>query len=95
MPTVILATRDAVYHKVLANISEIKARNGKVIAVATEGDTAVADQVDHVIYVPETKPLFAPFVTSVPLQLFAYHIAKIRGCDIDKPRNLAKSVTVE
>jgi len=95
MPVVILATRDAVYDKVLSNIAEVKARNARVIAVATEGDTALAEMVDRVIYVPETKPLFAPFVTAIPLQLLAYYTAVLRGCDIDKPRNLAKSVTVE
>ncbi len=95
MPVVVVATQDAIYDKVLSNIAEIKARNGQVIAVATEGDETLASRVDRVIYVPETHPLLAPFVTVIPLQLLAYYTAVLRGCDVDKPRNLAKSVTVE
>ncbi|OPZ19828.1 MAG: Glutamine--fructose-6-phosphate aminotransferase (isomerizing) [candidate division BRC1 bacterium ADurb.BinA364] len=95
MPVVVIATRDATYEKILANIAEIKARKGRIIAVATEGDNRMAEEVDRVIYVPQTRPLFAPFVATVPLQLLAYYTALLRGCDVDKPRNLAKSVTVE
>lgn len=95
MPVVVIATHDAIYDKVLSNIAEIKARNAQVIAVATEGDDALAGKVDRVIYVPETHALLSPFVTVIPLQILAYYTAVLRGCDVDKPRNLAKSVTVE
>jgi glucosamine--fructose-6-phosphate aminotransferase (isomerizing) len=74
---------------------EVKARGAEVIAVATEGDGEIASLADHVLFVPQTHELLAPIVVTVPLQLFAYHIAKLRGCDVDQPRNLAKSVTVE
>ena len=79
----------------LSNIEEVRARNGRVIAIATEGDNRIADRADHVIYIPPINPLLSPLLTVVPLQLLAYHIAAAKGCDIDKPRNLAKSVTVE
>jgi glucosamine--fructose-6-phosphate aminotransferase (isomerizing) len=92
---VAVATECHVYPKVLSNIQEVKARGADVIAVATEGDTEVARIADHVLYVPRTHELLSPVVVTVPLQLFAYHIAKLRGCDVDQPRNLAKSVTVE
>jgi glucosamine--fructose-6-phosphate aminotransferase (isomerizing) len=95
VPVVAVATECHVYPKVLSNIQEVKARGASVIAVATEGDEQIADLADHVLYVPRTPELLAPVVVSVPLQLLAYHIAKIRGCDVDQPRNLAKSVTVE
>ena len=95
MPVVTIATEDSVYEKVISNIQEIKARKGRVIAIATEGDTEIAAHADHVIYVPQVNPLFSPIINDVPLQLLAYHIAVLRGCDVDKPRNLAKSVTVE
>jgi len=84
-----------VYDKVLSNIEEVRARNGKVIAIATEGDTEIAEKANHVIYIPETFRLFSPLLSVIPLQLLAYHIAVLRGCHIDQPRNLAKSVTVE
>jgi glucosamine--fructose-6-phosphate aminotransferase (isomerizing) len=74
---------------------EVKARGGKVIAFATEGDQDIAGRVDHVFYLPEFDHLLTPVLLAIPLQLFAYHIAVIRGCDVDQPRNLAKSVTVE
>jgi glucosamine--fructose-6-phosphate aminotransferase (isomerizing) len=94
-PTVFLVPRDSMYEKTMANLAMIRARKGPVIAVATEGDTETAKVADDVIYVPKTiEPLY-PILTSVPLQLFAYHIAVARGCDVDKPRNLAKSVTVQ
>ncbi len=95
MPSVVLITKNSVYDKVLSNIMEVKARGGKVIALATEGDQDIAGRVDHVFYMPEFDPLLMPVLLAVPLQLFAYHIAVIRGCDVDQPRNLAKSVTVE
>ena len=95
MPVVCVATRDSVYDKVISNIEEVQARGGEVIAIATEGDTAIAERVSRVFYVPEVPPALTPLLTVVPLQLLAYHIAVMRGCDVDKPRNLAKSVTVE
>jgi glucosamine--fructose-6-phosphate aminotransferase (isomerizing) len=79
----------------ISNIKEVEARGGRIIAIATEGDDHLRDVAEDVIYVPETPEELSPIVNVVPLQLFAYHIARIRGCDIDKPRNLAKSVTVE
>jgi len=95
MPVVFLAPQDGVYHKVLSNIEEVKARDGQVIAVVNNGDTELLDKVDHVIRVPETHPALLPILTVIPLQLLAYHVAVLRGCDVDQPRNLAKSVTVE
>ncbi len=95
VPVVAVATECHVYPKVLSNIQEVKARGASVIAVATEGDEGIAGLADHVLYVPRTPELLSPVVVSVPLQLLAYHIAKIRGCDVDQPRNLANSVTVE
>ena len=95
MPVVALALRDRLYPKMLGNIEEVKARDGKVIAIATEGDEDIAARADHVIHVPPTPELLSPLVSVIPLQLFAYHVAVTRGCDVDQPRNLAKSVTVE
>jgi glucosamine--fructose-6-phosphate aminotransferase (isomerizing) len=95
MPVVAIAVRDGLRDKMLANIEQVKARDGVTIALATEGDTEVADKVDHVIYLPQTSPLLMPVLAAVPLQLLAYHIALRRGCDVDQPRNLAKTVTVE
>jgi glucosamine--fructose-6-phosphate aminotransferase (isomerizing) len=95
MPVVALAVRDGVYEKMISQIEQVKARGGAVIAVATEGDAFVATKADHVIYVPVTSPLLTPVLTVLPLQLFAYHVAVRRGADVDQPRNLAKSVTVE
>ena len=95
MPVIALAPRDALRDKMMSNIQQVKAREGTVIAVATEGDTELAAEADHVVYVPEVSPLLAPVITSIPLQLFAYHVAVRRGCDVDQPRNLAKTVTVE
>lgn len=95
MPAVVIALKDKVHDKVLSNIAEIKARKGKVIAVATEGDEEIADKVDHVIYIPQTIELLTPILSVIPLQLLAYHMAVKRGCNVDQPRNLAKSVTVE
>ncbi|NJD09989.1 MAG: glutamine--fructose-6-phosphate transaminase (isomerizing) [Gemmatimonadetes bacterium] len=95
MPVVVVAPRDAVYSKVLSNIQEVKARRGRIIAVVTDGDTEIARLVDHLIPVPPTSDMLAPILCTIPLQLLAYHIAVLRGCDVDMPRNLAKSVTVE
>jgi glucosamine--fructose-6-phosphate aminotransferase (isomerizing) len=95
VPVVAVATECHVRPKMLSNIQEVKARGAEVIAVATEGDAEIAALADHVLYVPRTDELLSPIVVSVPLQLFAYHAAKLRGCDVDQPRNLAKSVTVE
>ncbi|WP_439488641.1 glutamine--fructose-6-phosphate transaminase (isomerizing) [Algoriphagus sp.] len=95
MPVFFIATKDSSYEKVVSNIQEVKARKGKVIAVVTEGDTQVKAMADHVIEIPETHEAFAPLVAVVPLQLLSYHIAVMRGCNVDQPRNLAKSVTVE
>ncbi len=95
MPVVCIAPNDSVYEKMLSNIEQVHARNGKVIAVVTEGDTRVAAEPDHIVAVPATTELLSPVLTVIPLQLLAYHIAVLRGCDVDQPRNLAKSVTVE
>ena len=94
-PSVFVVPRDAMYDKNMSNVEEIKARKGPIIAVATEGDKEIARKADDVIYVPRTVDVLQPLLTVVPLQLLAYHIAVLRGCDVDKPRNLAKSVTVE
>jgi glucosamine--fructose-6-phosphate aminotransferase (isomerizing) len=95
MPVVAIAVRDGVYEKMISQIEQVKAREGIVIAVATEGDEFICTKADHVIYVPATAPLLTPVLTVVPLQLLAYHVAVRRGADVDQPRNLAKSVTVE
>lgn len=95
MPVVFIATRDRAYGKILTNIEEVKARGGRIIAIATEGDSTIKDKVDHVFYIPQTIDPLVPVLSVVPLQLLAYHIAVMKGCDVDKPRNLAKSVTVE
>jgi len=95
VPVVAVATECHVYPKMVSNIQEVRARGAEVIAVVTEGDVAVRALARHVLEVPRTPELFSPVVVSVPLQLLAYHIAKLRGCDVDRPRNLAKSVTVE
>ena len=95
MPVVFIAPRCSTYEKILGNIEEVRARRGRIIAVATEGDTAIARYCDHVVYVPDCPVPLQPILTVVPLQLLAYHAAVARGCNVDKPRNLAKSVTVE
>ncbi|MVT10104.1 glutamine--fructose-6-phosphate transaminase (isomerizing) [Chitinophaga tropicalis] len=95
LPVVFVATKDSYYEKVVSNIQEIKARKGKVIAVVTEGDVTIPGMADDVIEVPEADELVAPIVSVIPLQLLAYHIGVLKGFDVDKPRNLAKSVTVE
>jgi len=95
MPVVFLAPRDTVYQKVVSNIEEVKARGGRIIAVVSDDAPELRDKVDHIIRVPHTIPALLPVLTSVPLQLLAYHMAILRGTDVDQPRNLAKSVTVE
>jgi len=95
IPVVAIATKDAVYEKTLGNIKEVKARGATVIGIANESDTEIAKYVDYVLRIPDTDPWIAPILSSVVLQLFAYYVAYYRGCEIDKPRNLAKSVTVE
>ena len=95
MPVVVVATKDKSYEKIVSNIQEVKARNGVVIAVVTKGDTVIKNMADHVLEVPETDEALAPLLTVIPLQLLSYHIAVMRGCNVDQPRNLAKSVTVE
>jgi glucosamine--fructose-6-phosphate aminotransferase (isomerizing) len=95
MPVVFVATNQGMYEKVLSNIQEVKARKGKVIAVVTENDTQVDELADHIIEIPETHEALVPILATIPLQLLSYHIAVMRGCNVDQPRNLAKSVTVE
>jgi glucosamine--fructose-6-phosphate aminotransferase (isomerizing) len=95
VPVVAVATRCHVYRKMLSNIQEVRARGARVIAVATEGDEEVGALADHVLEVPATPELMSPVVVTAPMQLLAYHVATLRGCDVDQPRNLAKSVTVE
>ncbi len=95
MPVVFIATNKGTYEKVLSNIQEVKARKGIVIAIVTENDELVRDLADHVIEIPETEEMLVPLLATIPLQLLSYHIAVMRGCNVDQPRNLAKSVTVE
>ncbi|NDV15242.1 glutamine--fructose-6-phosphate transaminase (isomerizing) [Muricauda sp. TY007] len=95
MPVVVIATKKGHYEKVVSNIQEIKSRKGRIIAIVTEGDETVKELADHVIEVPETSEGLSPLLTTIPLQLLSYHIAVMRGCNVDQPRNLAKSVTVE
>jgi len=95
MPVVFIAPSKGIYEKVVSNIQEVKAREGKVIAIVTEGDTAVKEMADYVIEIPESEEMFVPILASIPLQKLAYYIAILRGCNVDQPRNLAKSVTVE
>jgi glucosamine--fructose-6-phosphate aminotransferase (isomerizing) len=95
MPVVFIATKNSSYEKVISNIQEVKARKGNVIAIVTEGDTEVKKMADHVIEIPAADEAFLPLLATIPLQLLSYHIAVMRGCNIDQPRNLAKSVTVE
>lgn len=95
MPVVFIATKNSSYEKVISNIQEVKARKGVVIAIVTEGDTEVKKMADHIIEIPDTDEMFLPLIATIPLQLLSYHIAVMRGCNVDQPRNLAKSVTVE
>ena len=95
MPVVVIATKGGNYEKVVSNIQEVKARKGTIIAVVTEGDKHVKEMADYVIEVPEVDDCLIPLISVIPLQLLSYHIAVMRGCNVDQPRNLAKSVTVE
>jgi glucosamine--fructose-6-phosphate aminotransferase (isomerizing) len=95
MPVVFIATKDQIYEKVISNLEEVRARKGKIIAIASEGDKKIAELADHIIYIPQTSQALLPILAAIPLQLLAYYIAVKRGCDVDQPRNLAKSVTVE
>jgi glucosamine--fructose-6-phosphate aminotransferase (isomerizing) len=95
MPVVFIATKNSSYEKVISNIQEVKARKGHVIAIVTEGDTVVKNMADYIIEIPDADEIFLPLLATIPLQLLSYHIAVLRGCNVDQPRNLAKSVTVE
>ena len=95
MPIIVIAPKQGHYDKIVSNIQEIKSRSGKIIAVVTKGDTQVKGLADHIIEIPETSDALSPLITTIPLQLLSYHIAVLRGCNVDQPRNLAKSVTVE
>ena len=95
MPVVVIATRKGNYHKIVSNVMEIKARGGKVIAIVTKGDKEIKKIADDVIEIPEADELIIPILANIPLQLLSYHIANLKNCEIDQPRNLAKSVTVE
>jgi glucosamine--fructose-6-phosphate aminotransferase (isomerizing) len=95
MPVVFIATRDSSYDKIVSNIQEVKSRKGQVIAIVTAGDALIPKMADHVIEVPATSEILMPMLSVIPLQLLSYYIAIMRGCNVDQPRNLAKSVTVE
>jgi glucosamine--fructose-6-phosphate aminotransferase (isomerizing) len=95
MPVVFICLRDSAYEKIISNMEEVRARKGRILAIASKGDEEIRSRADHVIFVPETLEMLSPLLSVIPLQLLAYHIAVIRGCDVDQPRNLAKSVTVE
>ncbi len=94
-PSVFIALRDAVYDKVISNMHEVRARGGRILAIANEGDREIGKHADYVLTIPKTLPMFSPLLAVIPLQLLAYHVAALKGCEIDQPRNLAKSVTVE
>jgi glucosamine--fructose-6-phosphate aminotransferase (isomerizing) len=95
MPVVFIAIKDSVYEKVVSNIQEVKARKGRILAIISEDDDMIEEMVDHVIKIPKTHNMLTPILTVIPLQLLAYHIAVKKGLNVDQPRNLAKSVTVE
>lgn len=95
LPTVVIAPHDDLYEKVISNIQQVKARGGEVIAIVTSGDKDIAGIADHTIEIPQVIEQLSPIVAAIPLQLLAYHIAIKKGCNVDMPRNLAKSVTVE
>jgi glucosamine--fructose-6-phosphate aminotransferase (isomerizing) len=95
LPTVVIAPTDDLHEKIISNIQQVKARGGAVIAVVTKGDQTIAEIADHIIEIPEVPECISPVIVSIPLQLLAYHIAVKKGCNVDMPRNLAKSVTVE
>jgi glucosamine--fructose-6-phosphate aminotransferase (isomerizing) len=95
MPVVVIATNQSAYDKIVNNVQEVKARNGKVIAIVTEDDWQISELADYTVKIPVTEEPFTPLLSVIPLQLLSYHIAVMRGCNVDQPRNLAKSVTVE
>ncbi|MDP4821486.1 MAG: SIS domain-containing protein, partial [Saprospiraceae bacterium] len=95
MPVIVLATNKSAYEKIASNIQEVKARKGLVIAIVSRGDTQIRAMADYTLEIPDTLEPLTPLLAAIPLQLLAYHIAVMRGCDVDQPRNLAKSVTVE
>jgi glucosamine--fructose-6-phosphate aminotransferase (isomerizing) len=95
MPVVVLATHDDVYEKVLSNIQEVRARGGRLIIIASDGDKSIEKLAEKVIYIPKTIPMLMPILSVIPLQLLSYYMATARGANVDQPRNLAKSVTVE
>ena len=95
MPVVVIATKSPIYDKVISNLEQVRARDGMVIAIASEGDEAIAEKANDVIYVPDLGEYLTAVLATVPLQLLAYHVAMLKGTDVDQPRNLAKSVTVE
>jgi glucosamine--fructose-6-phosphate aminotransferase (isomerizing) len=95
MPVVVIAPKRGHYEKIVSNVQEIKARKGKIIAIVSKGDTDIANLADHVVEIPDIHEALTPMVTTVPLQILSYYIAVMRGCNVDQPRNLAKSVTVE
>ena len=95
MPTVVIAPSDELHEKIISNIQQVKARGGSVIAIVTRGDTTIPEIADHTLEIPPVPEALSPIIVSIPLQLLAYHIAVMKGCNVDMPRNLAKSVTVE
>jgi glucosamine--fructose-6-phosphate aminotransferase (isomerizing) len=95
MPVVVLATKDNSYDKIVSNIQEVKARKGNIIAIVNEGDTTIKQLANHILEIPASDAVFSPLLAVIPLQLLSYYIAVLRGCNVDQPRNLAKSVTVE
>jgi glucosamine--fructose-6-phosphate aminotransferase (isomerizing) len=95
MPVVVLATQNDVYEKVVSNIEQVRAREGKVIALVSQSDREIIQKVDDILFIPETHPFLTPILLTIPLQLLAYYMADLKGTDVDQPRNLAKSVTVE
>jgi glucosamine--fructose-6-phosphate aminotransferase (isomerizing) len=95
LPTVVIAPNDEMHEKIISNIQQVKARGGSVIAIVTKGDSTITAIADHVLEIPEVPEVISPIIVSIPLQLLAYHIAVKKGCNVDMPRNLAKSVTVE
>jgi glucosamine--fructose-6-phosphate aminotransferase (isomerizing) len=94
-PCVVIAPSDSVYEKMVSNMMELKARGARLLVVATEGNEEIKEIADDVLYIPKTLEMLTPIISIIPLQLFAYYVAVARGCDVDKPKNLAKSVTVE
>jgi len=95
MPVITIALKDAIYEKIISNMQEVKARSGRILTIATEDDTSIESLSESVIYIPKTMDILQPLLSVIPLQLLAYHVADLRDLDVDQPRNLAKSVTVE